>query len=223
MNEHAHAPLDRGNFASAAEYAYAALRREIVEGRFSAGRRMREVELSEWLGMSRTPVRQALSRLELEGLLVVQPRIGLVVASLDPHATAELYVIRAALEGTAAWLAARHASQIEIDDLKRLVVEEVTLPDEPAVLYRHNLVFHRAIYAAAHNRFLVKSLAALHDSMALLGPTTLSTPGRRKTAEREHALIVEAIARRDSEAAETAARAHIREAYAARRRLSDSG
>ena len=63
--------LDRDQFASAADYAYAALRKEIVEGRFPPGRRMREIELAQLLGISRTPTRQALSRLELEGLLVV--------------------------------------------------------------------------------------------------------------------------------------------------------
>ena len=101
---------DRAKFASAADYAYAALRREIIEGRFAPGRRMREIELAEHLGISRTPTRQALTRLELEGLLDLRPRTGLVVSVLDMDAVEELYEMRAALEGTAAALASKHAS-----------------------------------------------------------------------------------------------------------------
>ena len=114
---------DRTKFASAAEYAYAALRREIVEGRFAPGRRMREVELAEHLGISRTPTRQALTRLELEGLLDLRPRTGLVVSVLDMDAVEELYEMRAALEGTAAAMAAKHASPKDLAALDRLVAE----------------------------------------------------------------------------------------------------
>jgi DNA-binding GntR family transcriptional regulator len=199
-------PLDRDQFGSAADYSYAVLRREIVEGRFAPGRRMREIELSEWLGVSRTPLRQALARLEVEGLLVMTARTGLVVASLDEEAMAELYDMREALEGAAAALAARHAGPRDVAALRALVETERRLSADPAVRAEHNLAFHQAIYAAAHNRFLVKSLHALHDAIALLGPTTFAVEGRPKQAEREHARIVDAIAARQPAEAEAAAR-----------------
>ena len=210
---------DRSDFASAADYAYAALRQAIVAGEFQPGRRMREIALSEWLGVSRTPVRQALSRLEVEGLLEVLPRAGLVVASLDDGAMAELYDMREALEGTAAHLAARNAGPRDIETLESLVELERALPDETAVLYRHNLRFHQALHAAAHNRYLLKSLQALHDALALLGPTTLSSPERLREARREHRRIVAAIARRDPRSAEAEARAHIRNGFPVRRAM----
>jgi len=211
--------LEREQFGSAADYSYAVLRSEIVEGRFMPGRRMREVELSEWLGVSRTPLRQALSRLEVEGLLVVTPRTGLVVASLDEEATGELYDMREALEGAAASLAARRASPREVAILKEMVAAEARLARDPETRAQHNLAFHRAIYAAAHNRFLVKSLHALHDAIALLGPTTFAAPGRPDKAQREHARIVEAIAAQDAEQAEAEARAHVRAARGIRARM----
>jgi DNA-binding GntR family transcriptional regulator len=211
--------LDRNQFGSVADYSYAVLRREIVEGRFAPGRRMREIELSEWLGVSRTPLRQALSRLEVEGLLVMTARTGLVIASLDEEAMAELYDMREALEGLAASLAARHASPREVATLRQMVRTEAGLPEDPQTRAQHNLAFHQAIYAAAHNRFLVKSLNALHDAIALLGPTTFAAPGRPRKAQQEHARITEAVAAQDPERAEAEARAHVRTGLTIRERM----
>jgi DNA-binding GntR family transcriptional regulator len=209
--------------ASASDYAYSALRQAITEGHLAPGRRLREIELSDWLGVSRTPVRQALSRLEVEGLIAAEPRSGLVVARLDDAAMAELYDMRTALEGTAAGLAATNANPREIAALQELVETEAGLPAADDQLFQHNVAFHRALYDAAHNRFLVKSLSALNDAMALLGPTTLVLPGRRETARKEHHAIVAAIADRDAAAAEAAARGHIASAFNARRHLARSG
>lgn len=217
MNEAA--PATREQFGSAADYAYATLRHAIIEGQFAPGRRMREIELADWLGVSRTPTRQALSRLEIEGLLDLKPRIGLVVASLDAPAVEELYEMRAALEGTAAAMAARHASTRDVDNLLALVEAERRLPVEPDARRRHNLVFHQAIYAAAHNRFLMKSFHALHDTIALLGQTTFNAPGRCRDSEREHAEIVDAIARKDTARAEAAAKAHVERALTVRQTM----
>lgn len=209
--------LDRDRFASAADYAYVSLRREIVEGRFPPGRRMREIELAQLLGISRTPTRQALSRLEIEGLLDLKPRMGLVVSVLDEDAVDELYEMRAAVEGTAAAMAARHASPRDLALLDRLLTQEATLPEDALALYQHNRTLHEAIYAAAHNRYLVKGLHALHDAIALLGPTTLAAHGRAALAHAEHAAIIEAIRARDDEAADRLARAHVLGALEVRR------
>lgn len=216
--------LERDQFGSAADYAYALLREEIVAGRFAPGRRMREVELAARLGISRTPTRLALSRLENEGLVVLRPRIGLVVASLDPEAVLELYETRAAFEGTAAALAARHATARDLETLVRLLDQEAALPDEPATHFRHNRLLHEAIYSATHNRYLIKSLQALYDSMALLGSTTLAVKGRAATAHAEHRQIVEAIVARRPEDAERRARDHVNQALALRTtRLASGG
>lgn len=212
---------DRNKYASAADYAYAALRREIVEGRFAPGRRMREIELAQRLGISRTPTRQALSRLELEGLLDLRPRVGLAVSVLDMDAVEELYEMRAALEGNAAAMAARHASPRDLALLQRLLDEGTGPEGDPLELYRHNRELHEAIHVAAHNRYLEKSLHALHDAIALLGPTTLAAQGRAIVAHGEHVAIVAAITAKNDAEADRLARAHILGALDVRREILD--
>jgi DNA-binding GntR family transcriptional regulator len=184
---------------------------------------MREIELASWLGVSRTPTRHALSRLELEGLLTLKPRTGLVVASLDDDAMDELYEMRSVLEGAAAAMAARHASARDLDTLVAMVEKETALPPDPVMRYRHNLSFHSAIYAAAHNRFLMKSLHALNDAIALLGPTTMAAEGRLEDAASEHRGIVDAIASQDPARAEQEARTHVLKALGLRRAMRRSG
>lgn len=201
---------DRQQFASAGEFAYVRLRGEIMDGKLPPGHRMVEQELSERLQVSRTPVREALSRLLADGLLEQQPRVGLAVAQLDEAAVIELYETREALEGTAAHLAARYANPRDIAAMRQLLAAEADAVEEPGVLQRHNRAFHEAMLAAAHNRFLLKSVQAMHDALALLGPTTLVRGNRRKEAEAEHRRVLEAIERRDSSAAETEMRAHVR-------------
>lgn len=205
-----------GDYALAADYAYAMLRRGIEEGTFVPGARMREIDLANRLGVSRTPVRQALSRLEVEGMLSVAPRTGLVVASLDDDALVELYHMREVLESAAAVFASRNASPKEIADLERILDETPSVNSDPRDFAAHNRRLHQAIYDAAHNRFLAKSMQALHDAMLLLGPTTLSTKARRKEAFEEHRALIAAITQRDEAAAADVVKQHIHAALKVR-------
>jgi len=211
--------LSSSRGGSRAELAYQRLLRSILEGALKPGHRVREADIAEQLDISRTPVREALRRLETEGLLTTAAYRGLVVASLDYQAVMELYQMREVLEGTAAGLAARHASEAEIVALREILSAEHELPKDPASHAEQNRRFHNAIYHAAHNRYLLKSLNSFRDAMALLGPTTFSVPGRPTTALEEHGEILDAIQRRDPEAAERCARAHIRMAQQARLKL----
>lgn len=181
---------------------------------------MREVELANSLGISRTPVREALGRLINEGLLVNDPVKGMIIAELDHSEVNELYAMREVLEGTAARFAAQHASEAEISILFELVERDrgVAL-DQPTNLVANNRLFHDTLYRAAHNRYLVKTLNTLRETMALLGQTTLVTLGRSDKAIDEHLAIVNAIKSRDGAAAELAAREHIRAAHRTRLKL----
>jgi DNA-binding GntR family transcriptional regulator len=199
---------------SLADRAYDLFREGLRTGTFRPGQRLLETELAEQLGMSRTPVREAIRRLQSEGLIAHLPARGLCVATYDAAQVDELYVMREALEGTAARLAAQHAGKPEITLLQRMLEQEAGLSGEAAA--EHNRRFHRALHQAAHNRYLLRSLSAISDALLLLGPTTLETPGRAAAARAEHARIVAAIAARDSAAAEAAARAHIAAAHEAR-------
>ena len=206
--------------------AYRRLQAAIREGELAPGTRMREEDLAATLRMSRTPVREALRRLQAEGLLEQDAQRGMSVARLDHQGMTELYLMRDVLEGTAARLAARHASEAEVAVLRDLVevegkhARDPKAPREHArVLARHNQRFHEALYLAAHNRYLLKTLNALRDAMALLGETTYAAAGRPKSALAEHRAIVEAIAAGDAPAAEAAARAHIQAAQRTRIRM----
>ena len=198
--------------ASLSERAYQRLRTAIATGELKPGQRVMEVEVAEWLQMSRTPVREALRRLESGGMLAVEPRTGVVVASISRQAMLELYVMREVLEGTAARLCARHASDFEIMELEELVKREAQHQGNFEALARHNRLFHEAIHRGAHNRYLEKSLEAVNDSMCLLGPSQMLIPARAQTAKAEHAELVKYIKKRDADAAEAAARRHVRSA-----------
>jgi DNA-binding GntR family transcriptional regulator len=202
--------------ASRGDFAYDALFGAIESGTLKPGTRLREIEISEWVGASRTPIREALGRLEGEGLIARDPSRGMIVAELDHGMVAELYDMREVLEGTAAGLAARHASDAEIDALRELALRDREIGDDPTRLARVNRLFHEAMFRSAHNRFLMRAVHSLRQSMVLLGRTTLAIAGRPGTARAEHDAIVEAISRHDAEAAAAAARAHIRAAYRAR-------
>lgn len=194
------------------EHAYRRLRSAIQQGELKPGQRVMEIEVAEWLRVSRTPVRDAIRRLESEGMLQHEPRGGLVVARLDRQAVMELYVMRETLEGTAARLCARHASDMEVLELVELIERERRIQGNFEAVAQHNQLFHQAIHRGAHNRYLEKSLAAVNDSMGLLGKPLMLLPERAQAALAEHAAIVQAIERHDPEAAEEAARKHVRSA-----------
>ena len=198
--------------------AYALVLEAIDSGLYRPGDRLVESDLADRFGVSRTPIREALQRLETQGLLTRDGR-SLIVASLDHTQLAELYVVRGELEGLAARLAARHATPEEIRVLRDLLAEDEALVGDPRALARANRRFHHQIHLASHNRFLVQQLDLVHRSMALLASTSLAAEGRSRRAIEEHALIVEAIAAGDGAAAEEALRDHISKAFVTRLKL----
>lgn len=202
--------------------AYQRLSKEIREGSLPSGARLRESELSERLGVSRTPVREAIRQLEADGLVTHVPRQGVMVHSLDYAEVMELYEMRAVLEGTAARLAARAASDVELDELDMLndrLAEAGTGPDAARI----NRVFHATLLDAAKNRFLAKSMLSLQKALLILGPSQLLDSDRAGSAGAEHRCIMAALKARDGAAAETEMRAHIQAAQRVRiRALQDS-
>ena len=198
--------------------AYGLILEAIDSGIYRPGARLVESELAERFGVSRTPIREALQRLETQGMLSRDGR-SLIVASLDHNQLAELYMVRAELEGLAARLAARHATDEEIRVLGDMVAEDHALKDNQTALARANRRFHKQVHLASHNRYLVAQLELVHRSMALLASTSLAVEGRGETALAEHAAIVEAIAQGDGDAAYSALRQHISKAFETRLRL----
>lgn len=198
--------------------AYSSILEAIDVGVYRPGDRLVESDLAERFGMSRTPIREALQRLETQSLLTRDGR-SLIVASLDHNQMAELYVVRTELEGLAARLAARHATDEEVQVLQDMVHDDRTLMDDPSALARANRRFHKQIHLASHNRFLVQQLDLVHRSMALMATTSLAAQGRGEIALAEHQAIVDAITQRNEDAAYKALRDHISVAFVTRLKL----
>jgi DNA-binding GntR family transcriptional regulator len=201
--------------------AYTLILEAIDTGVFKPGDRLVESDLAERFGVSRTPIREALQRLETQSLLARDGR-SLIVASLDHNQLAELYVVRAELEGLAASLAARHATAEEVRVLRDMVNADRGLMGDPKAMARANRRFHKQIHLSSHNRFLVQQLDLVHRSMALMATTSLAAAGRDKDALNEHDAIVSAIEAGDCDRAGEALRAHISKAFVTRLKL-DSG
>ncbi len=189
--------------------AYEALIASIKEGIYPPGHRLREEEVGERLKLSRTPVREALRRLEAEEIVEHVPRIGAVVRQLSHGEVVELYEMRVVLERTAAELAARHGTEAEfdtLDDYNQAMLAERDNPSRAAAINRD---FHRGLYLACRNRFLLASARALNNSLLLLGPTTFTDQARIETVVQQHQKIIDALRAGDIEAAGAAAEAHL--------------
>ena len=197
---------------------YKAILHAIDVGTYRPGDRLVESELANRFGGSRTPIREALQRLETQSLLARDGR-SLIVASLDHDQKAELYTVRGALEGLAAELAAQHAAPEEINVLYKMVEQDRALLGKPSELSQSNRRFHRQLHRASHNRYLVQQLDLVYRSMALLATTSLAAEGRGAVALDEHFAIVQAIEARDAGAASKALKNHLSVAYETRLKI----
>ncbi len=199
--------------------AYERLRDEIGSGALKPGARLTETELAERLRISRTPVREAIRRLEVEGLVVHQPRTGAVVRSLDYSEVMELYEMRAVFEGAAARLAARGASPVELQELQAINREMAAATGDADGLARLNRQFHARLFDVARNRFLSRSVATAESALLLLGPSGMGSPERAEEAVAEHEAVLKAIEDRDGARAEALMRGHMERAQLVRLRM----
>jgi DNA-binding GntR family transcriptional regulator len=197
--------------------AYFRLVADIRSRVLSPGDRMTETEIAKRLGISRTPVREAIRQLESDGLVTHVPRVGAVVRTLDYAEITELYEMRAVLEGTAARFAARAASDIEISEMESINTE-MAAATEVSELFDLNRQFHAVLLNAARNRYLIQSVEALQKTLLILGPSTMEEGSRAQEALAEHGQVIDALKRRDGAAAEAAMRNHIEAAHRTRLR-----
>jgi DNA-binding GntR family transcriptional regulator len=207
------------NSTSLSEQAYQAIRRAIRQRRFRSGDRLRENELAEMLGFSRTPVREALGRLQVEGLAAENGQRGFMIVEFDHVIVTELFVMREVLEGTAAKLATRNAQDTEISWIRYLhdQYSDLVNSDKSAhLITEKNRQFHEALSLCAHNRFLLRMLEPIHDALGLLGESNLKDQKRVQDNLYDHEQIVKALESRDSNLAEESAKKHIQNAYAFR-------
>jgi DNA-binding GntR family transcriptional regulator len=200
--------------------AYGAILAAIRDGIYRPGEAIREEEVAARIGVSRTPVREALGRLQEKGLLEAAQGRGVAVAILSQGQIFELYAIRQEMEGLVARFAAQHATAAEIDHLAR-INNQFGEAENPRLASDLNRQFHARLYDATRNRYLRQMVEGLQETIALLPVTTFVRTGRTETAREEHAGIIEAIRRRDAAAAEAAAVRHIQRALETRLEIGD--
>ncbi|WP_052890276.1 GntR family transcriptional regulator [Thermogemmatispora carboxidivorans] len=202
---------------SRAQELYEFLRNAILDGTLEPNERLVEESIAALASVSRTPVREALRKLEADNL-VRDTGQGIVVGTTSPEELEELCAVRETLEGMASRLAARLRSELEVASLRRILEEyrEATQQRDVERLVVLNHAFHEAIWQAARNRYLFRELTNLRDLIERLQKTTLDRPERQRAALPEHEALFEAIVRQDEDEAERLARLHFREAMAIR-------
>ncbi len=199
-----------------AEQVYQELRKEIIEGKIEKGRQLTELSLSKAMGVSRTPVREAMKQLETEGLIELRPNRGAVVLGIETRDFRDIYEIRSLLEGRAAEKAALNADEdrvnqlMEITDLTEFYIERgdyerVTVMDDR---------FHALIYEMTNSRILQKILTDLHAYAESIRERSIKEPGRAAETLKEHRAILEAISEKDEKKAGMLMSCHIQNAAA---------
>ncbi|WP_431862821.1 GntR family transcriptional regulator [Micrococcus terreus] len=191
---------------------FSALRDQILRGELTAGTLLREVALGERFGVSRTPVRDALIRLEEAGLILRTGR-GLEVRGVDPQAVVQVYDMRILLEEEVAGQAAENRSINDLLKLEALLERDQRIEDRSdSTLIQANLEFHRAVWDAAANPILIDLLQRLDGHLVHAPRSTLSVDGRWEESLVEHAALVDALRSRDREQARAIARRHFEQA-----------
>lgn len=202
-------PVKLDSYKPLREIVFESMREAIIGGVLRPGERLMEIQLAEEMGVSRTPVREAIRKLELEGLVVMIPRKGAYVAEVSLKDLADVFEIRAALEGLAASLAAERVTDDEVEAMERLLLFKEGETQSIDDIVTTDTDFHAMVYKASRNGKLVQMLENLREQIQRFRSTSLAVPGRPRDAVEEHRAIVEALAGHDAEAAKGLAEGHI--------------
>lgn len=197
---------------------YELLKVAILEGELAPGQPLVETALASKLQVSRTPVREALNRLDQDGLVIRADR-GLLVRERSPEEILDIYEARIELEAAVSRSAAERRTEYDLRRLRRLVDRAHDVGDGDLERVNFNRQFHRAIWRASHNEAFADLLERLDLHLTRYPATTLSHPGRWESALEEHAALADAVGRRDVEGAGELARVHFTEARDIRIRL----
>ncbi len=205
------APIKLDSYQPLREVVCESLREAIRRGILKPGERIMEIQLAEELGVSRTPVREAIRKLELEGYVVMMPRRGTYVANMSIRDINEIFEIRTSLESLSNGLAAEHITDEELEHLQRLLVIIGGYIKEGNMekIVETDIEFHDLMYHAARNQRLVGIISNLRDQLTRFRTLSMSHPGRLEATLEEHKAIVEAIANGDRRSASKAAERHM--------------
>ena len=207
-------PIDLDSYQPLREAVCETLRDAIRKGILEPGERLMEVQLAEELGISRTPVREAIRKLEQEGYVIMMPRRGTYVADISTGDIKEIFEIRSALESLATGLAARRIEPDELETLQNLLVEieGYIAKNDIEKIVETDIKFHGLLYQVSRNERLVNIISNLKEQLARFRTLSMSYPGRLQETLEEHSEMVEAIANGDVSAARDAAEHHMERA-----------
>ncbi len=190
------------------------IRDDILEGKYEMGEEIRETRIAGELGVSRTPVREAIRQLELEGLVSVILNKGAVVTGISPQDIEDIYNIRTLIEGLASRWAAEKISPRELKELEDIVdlTEFYINRQETEDLVVLDNRFHEILYESSHSKPLQHILSPFHHYVQNARRTSLSTPGRAEKALAEHKKILQALKAKDADLAEATTNQHVKNA-----------
>jgi len=195
--------LDIENYKPLREIVFEYLRQSIVEGKLEPGKRLMEIQMAEQLGVSRTPVREAIRKLELEGLVVMVPRKGAYIADVSIKDVLEVLEVRMVLEGLAASLAAERMSDDEIKELACICNEFKSCYENDDIegMIEKDVDFHDCIFNSTGNHKLNQISQGLREQIYRFRVRYISRYNKAKELVDEHQAIFNAIQSRDSESA----------------------
>ena len=217
------APVDAAGLAPIGELAYASVRTSILRGHLKGDQPVREADLVRQLGISRTPIREALRRLQAEGLLRRTPEGAYVVVEWDPEELTKVYAVRIALERLAARTAAEHRSRVDLAELAD-TVDEITaaMEHQPDALPALNMRFHLLVARASGNSYLHSTLSNIAEIFHRYPGAELTLAGRGESALAEHQALLLALERRDADLAEQLIGEHLQRGMDALLALCDA-
>jgi len=190
---------------------YRALKIEIIKGSLKPGTKLSEGKIAEQMGVSRTPVREALRKLAAEGFVKISPNQGVVVSNASVEDVQEVLQIRGVLEGLAARLATKRINEEEIKELEKYQkrMEHYTNKDNVLAFSEMDAEFHELILNICGNNRLIQIRENLSDQAHRYRIRSLSVPGRLKYSFKEHQEIVEALKRKNTKQADRLSQKHI--------------
>ncbi len=193
---------------------FAIIEEAVLNGKYAPGESLTESRLAAELGVSRTPIREALTQLEHEGLVQLVPNKGAVVTGISQKDIQDIYAIRMMIEGLAARWAAQNIQEEELQELQEAIdLEEFyTSKGDIGRLMSLDSNFHQLLYRASKSRPLQHMLHTFHNSIQHARSQSIAAPGRAQQALKEHKAILQAIRERDGDRAERITAEHIRKA-----------
>lgn len=196
---------------SLTDKAYLKIKNDIIDGKFEPGEELTETSLAEMLSISRTPVRQALYKLEAEGLIQNIPNKGFIVTKLGLKDILEIMQVREALEGMAARLACQKINKEELDEIISLFPPFDKKLEKKDFIKAYNAgnKLHQFIYEKSDNRIIKQQLSLLNIQIKTTTQIAAKIPGRYEKAHKEHKAIIDALLAQDPDLAETKMREHI--------------